>query len=344
VLCFLFALAIPNRALANTSLFLNTNVSSCGVKGLCTASSMFGLLAGPGDTLILNGNTILNDVAMGNNATFNGSVGTNNIGNATHPDVIDFSNSMTNSSVPCTGSACTGPAGHATFQNANGSTKTEVFGGTKYNPDVVTAAYQQFQDLSAYWTSAARNPVALPVTGSNNAVKGNWNIEKTGTGVHVYDTSTYSPTQNVVIGCGTSGSNNVNLACNPNDMIVIVVGSSSSILHNITFAANSGLTDDQIVFIVEGTGTALTIGNNFTVQGDFLVDNGGAYTVGTNTKIDGRIFAGVTGKGSGSQSLTWGVGAQLSDEPVMTPEPATLAMMAGGLGALIWWRRRRARA
>ncbi|PWT86728.1 MAG: hypothetical protein C5B56_11985 [Proteobacteria bacterium] len=333
----LCSFAFPPRAFANASVFVNNNVGSCAY-GFCGAASVFGVLVGPKDTLQFNGGTFLNDVGLSSGATVT-TTGTDNFGNATHADVIDFSASFTPSGVPCTGSGCTAPTGN-TF-----SSGTKVWGGTKPDTTLVSNAYTQFLDIAAYWNSQTAS--ALPT----QALSGNWNIQSSSTGVHVYNAASgYTPTNNVTIGCGATGNNTAtNLACSPNDLIVIIVpdGQTANIIHNITFATNSGLTDDQLLFVINSTASnALAInstGNgSFTIHGDFFVDKGGGYTIGgTNgantTTIDGRVFA---GGGTGFPTLVWNHNMNLSDEETV-PEPGTWALMIGGLGGLLWWQQRR---
>jgi len=338
LLFLLFLFVCPQRILANASVFVNTGVPSCGVSGYCTAASMFGVLAGPSDTLQFKGGTFLNDIGLGTGATIT-TTGTDNIGDASHGDVIDFSSTFTPSVTPCAGNTnCTHPTG-TTF-----SSGTKVWGGTKLNPTLVSNAYTQFLDVSAYWNSQVTS--ALP----SQSLSGNWNIQNTGTGTHVYNASAgFNPSADVTIGCGAAGNATaVNLACNKSDLIVIIVPNTqvASILHNINFAAGSGLTDDQVLFLVNSTASnALAInasGNaNITVHGDFFVDNGGGYTIGSGASslstIDGRVFA---GGGTGFPTLVWNHSIALSDEETV-PEPATWALMAGGLAAGIWLHRRR---
>jgi hypothetical protein len=336
----LFCFAFPARVFANASVFVNPNVSSC-LYTFCTDASAFGVLVGPSDILQFKGDHILNDVALGSGATLTTS-GTNNIGDATHADVVDFSANFTASAVPCSGNTqCTHPSG-------SDLTGTTVYGGTKPNATAVSSAYTQFLDIAAYWN--AQTTTSLPA----QALSGSWNIQNTGTGVHVYNAASgYNPTGNVTIGCGTAGNaTSVTQACNANDLIVIIVptGQTANIIHNITFAAASGLTDDQVLFLINGTASnALQInatGNStFTVHGDFFVDKGGGYTIGgtnpnNNTTIDGRVFA---GGGTGFPTLVWNHNVTLADEgPV--PEPGTWALMLGGLGAMLWWHQQSGRS
>jgi hypothetical protein len=336
----LFALAFPHRGFANASVFINSSVGSCGVPGFCGAASVFGVLVGPSDTLQFKGDNILNDVGLKAGATI-ATTGTNNFGDATHADVIDFSATMTNSAVPCTGNtACTHPTG------SSFSTATTVWGGTQSNTTLVSSAYTQFIDISNYWNSQATT--ALP----SQALSGSWNIQNTGSGVHVFNAASgYNPSADVTIGCGASGNaTDVSKACTSTDLIVIIVpnGQTASILHNISFATGSGLTDDQVLFLINSTSSnALQINassnGSFTIHGDFFVDKGGGYTIGgTNTNnhttIDGRIFA---GGGTAFPTLVWNHNVTLSDEPTVAPEPGTWAFLAGGLAAGIWLDRRR---
>jgi hypothetical protein len=329
----LLVLALPHRASANASVFVNSSVTSCPY-GFCQAASIFGVLAGPSDALTLAGDTILNDVGLSAGATIT-TTGTNNIGASGNNAILDFSDSFTNSAVPCTGNtACTHPAG-STFSSA-----TKVWGGTKFNSTLVSQAYTQFLDIAAYWD--AQSTAALP----SAALTGNWNIEKSSTGVHVYNASSgYTPTGNVIIGCGGAGTNTVTAACNSTDLVVIIVpnGQVASILKSITFNANSGLTDDQLLVVINSTSSsALSLNGsgsatNVTIRGDFFVANGGGYTVGNTkvTTIDGRIFAGGDAM---ADTLIWNSGVTMSDESAV-PEPGTWLMMIAGLGLLIWFGR-----
>lgn len=323
---FLCLGALPQRALANASIFVNTGVTACQY-GFCKSASMFDLLVGSGDSLKLNGNTINDAIGLKSGATIT-TTGTDTI-----QGPIDFSDTFTPTTGSCTGTGCSHPSG-STF-----SSGTKVTGGTAYNPTLVSDAYTQFVAIDSYWKS--QTSIALPSQASSGA----WNIEKSSTGIHVYNATSLTVTGNVTIGCGTVNTNNTNAACNSSDLIVILISGAVNITNfNYTFAPASGLTDDQLLFIVESSSsTALTLnsgaaaGNNKTIRGDFFLDNGGGYTVGQATKtttIDGRIFA-----SNGSATLTWNANASEAAEPEV-PEPGTWALMIGGIAALVWFRRR----
>jgi hypothetical protein len=145
----------------------------------------------------------------------------------------------------------------------------------------------------------------------------------------------------------------VNLACSSTDLIVIIVpnGQTASLLHNINFAPGSGLSDDQLLFVINSTSSSALLINNTgnsteTVHGDYFVDNGGGYTIGgsngkNNTIIDGRVFA---GGATTATNLVWNHNITLSSEPLPSPEPGTWALMIGGLFAMIWFHRQRRKA
>ena len=338
----LLFLVLPQHASAISTASVFVNSSAC-LYTTCFSASQFGVLVGGGDALRFNGDTILNDIGLSTGATITTS-GTNTIGSSSVGAIVDFSDNMTNSAAPCTGNtACTHPAG-STF-----SSGTTIYGGTRYDPTQVSEAYTQFTSISSYWHNQAASAPALPT----QAFSGNWNIENSGTGIHVFKTTAgYSPSGGVVIGCGAAGNATaVNIACNPNDLLIIDVPAAQavSILKSITFATASGLTDDQVLFLIEGTGAnVLSINgsgaaNNIVVHGDFFLwdtnGNAGGYTIGNGktTTLDGRVFAALT-----SSPLTWNAGDTEANEPYLGPEPGTWALMGGGLAVGWWfWRRRR---
>jgi len=326
---FLSLAAFPRAAHANASVFINSSVTACPY-GYCKDASMFDLLVGSGDSLKLSGDTIHDGIGLRSGATIT-TTGTNTI-----QGPVDFSDTFANSTVPCTGAACTHPTG------SSFSATTTVSNGTVYNPSLVSSAYNEFVGIDSYWRNQTTyTPTALPTQATN----GSWNIEKTGTGTHVYDATSFTAGGNVTIGCGASGGNNTNLACNANDLIIIIITGAVNITnYNFVFASNSGLTDDQILFIIESSSTTAlrlnsggSAGNNKTIRGDFFLDNGGGYTIGqagNTTTIDGRVF-----DTSGTATLTWNANASEAAEPEV-PEPATLGMSIGGMAALIYLRRR----
>jgi hypothetical protein len=132
-------------------------------------------------------------------------------------------------------------------------------------------------------------------------------------------------------------------------MIVIIVPETqtASILNNVKFATGSGLSDDQLLFLIESsspTALSLNTGNspNITIHGDFFVANGGGYTIGNGktTIIDGRVFA---GGGTATPTLVWNSNVTENDEAEV-PEPGTCALMMAGLLAMVWIHRRRHKA
>lgn len=335
--CF-FAALLSTPAFANASVFVNTGVASCGAYGFCTASSLFGMLVGPSDAVNITGTTtILNDVAMSSGAKLT-TTGTVNIGNATTTSILDFADNLTGTpAVPCTGSGCFAPNGSSL------STGTKVWGGTQAAATTVGTAYNQFTDLSAYWnTHTGVTSLGAPT------MSGNWNIG-TSAGVRLYTANTnLSQSADLVIGCGT----NLASACDPTDLIVIVVPSSFTVnlTRSVSFAAASGLTDDQLLFLINATGSsagagaALQIGPGAkntarTVHGDFFLPSGnftvGSTNSGSTVNFYGRVFA-----DAGAIADTFNQGVTVNDEPGV-PEPSTWAAMISGLGALIYAARRR---
>jgi hypothetical protein len=328
---------LPIGALANASIFLNNNYSTATCSaGYCSSASVFGMLVGPGDSVQLNGGTYLNDIGLSTGANITTS-NTTNIGSSTDASVVDFADQITSSPGPCNGNGnCRHGAG------SSFSTDTVVWGGTSYNPTLVTDATREFNYMAGYWNSQTPTATATQT--------GNWNVESSGTGTHVYsatgwNTPTGSP---LTIGCGI----NLAKACAPTDLIVILVPSGTvSIQSNINFAAGSGLTDDQLLFVIDqipDSHNKLVLGinnqstNSLTVHGDFFVINGN-YTIGDGpTTIDGRVFANSTQ--SKYSTLVWNNGTTQSNEPYSgfeTPEPGTWMLTIGALSGLVFWRRRK---
>jgi hypothetical protein len=337
ILVIAFVFCLPIGAFANASIFLNNNYNTASCAGgYCSSASVFGMLVGPGDSLQLQGGTYLNDIGLSAGATIT-TQNTTNIGNRTDPAMVDFADKITNSPGPCNGNGnCRHGAG------SSFSTGTVVWGGTNYNPTLVNNATAEFEYMASYWNSQTPTATATQT--------GNWNVESSGTGTHVYtatgwNTPTGSP---LTIGCGT----NLAKACDPTDLIVILVPSGTvSIQSNINFAAASGLTDDQLLFVIDQipdnknklvVGINTQTGNSVTVHGDFFVMNGN-YTIGNGpTTIDGRVFANSTQ--SKYSTLVWNNGTTQSNEPFVayaTPEPGTWILTIGALSGLVYWRRRK---
>jgi PEP-CTERM motif len=328
-LLLLLALAMPHTVLANATVFVNTNLTSTCVYSYCKDASYFGVLVGPADALNLKGGTFNNDIGLYTNATLTTS------GTTTFNAPVDFSNTMTNSPVPCTAGTCTGPTGNFSYGGTMSATQ-----GIKQNTSLVSNAYTQFVAITDYW-----NTYASTHTASTPTMTGNWNIG-TGGGIHLYSTGTTNWTTSssaLTIGCGV----NLTSVCSADDLIVIIVpaGQTATITQNITFAANSGLTPDQLLFVIDSSSsTALTIGTNATrtVNGDFFLPNG-AFTLGSSngssiTNFNGRIFA---NSSTGTDLINHNV--TLANESEV-PEPATWALMVSGLAGAIWFERRRRKA
>jgi hypothetical protein len=326
-----FAASFP--AAANTTIFTSAG-STCTATLPCWELSNFGLLTGQNDTLTLSGSTIQDSVGVvsGGKLTV---TGTNTLSGG---NIVDFADTVTRNSSCTSANLC----GAGTL---NGSLVAAIPVSAD-SPDIkvspLSKVWAQEQGIynwlnttvSGYTTNTFTNATTL-----FNAEAANAHTETDGTKISVYkDTTAWTDGGNVVIGCGAGGTS-VCAHAATDIVVVLLTSTSASNLagHNITINANSGLTSDQVVFMVNGTLTDNANNATTLLAGVYFFGPNAVVTLGTGSKqkvtLDGRLFG-------GQESLT----ATTQGDQGTTPEPGTWAMLIGGLGLMfgIHYRRQRA--
>jgi len=320
-------------AAANTTIFTSAG-STCTAALPCYELSAFGLLTGQNDTLTLSGSTIKDYVGVvsGGKLTVSGT-NTLSAGN-----IVDFADTVTRNSSCTSANLC----GAGTL---NGNTVSAIPVSAD-SPDIkvspISKVWSQEQGIYNWLNTTVSGYTSNTFTSSTtlfNAEAANAHTETDGTKISVYkDTGAWTDSGNVVIGCGASGTSVCAHAAT--DLVVVLLTSTSTSAlagRNITINANSGLTSDQVVFLVNGTLT--DTGNNATtlLAGVYFFGPNAVVTLGGGTKqtvsLNGRLFG-------GQESLT---STTQTDEGVV-PEPGTWAMLIGGFGLMfgLHYRRRRA--
>ena len=329
----LFAWATP--AQANTSLFYNTG-NVCTVTSTCWQAGNFGALVGLRDvannwvTSTVNysgGSEVYGEVGVGAGSTV--FFYSHNMGfrNPLWDGPIDFADNTTGAAGPCTGTVgCRVPTGN-TLTMTTPTRNVTVTGGTAYNPTLVQAAMNQMRDISAYWAGQSGTAVTNLGSGSNSF---------SGSGVHVY-----SVASNSLINTNSA----ITLTGDATSLFIFNIYSSSAnstipvqFRNNITL---NGIRSDQVFFNILGTATGSA---NYVMQNTTGTQSGVFYVAAdsynVNTTINGRLFG---GKGTDN----WGANFVLNapeDVPSYIPEPSTYALMATGLGALLYAGKRRRRS
>jgi hypothetical protein len=315
VFAALFVLAPAGQA--NATLFYNTysgNVCQASTGG-CLQAGMFGLLAGwdhPGNpyytgTLVDSGNSSISvtgagtggDVGIGPGSTI--KVNASSAQTWTGP--IDFAD---------TGSATAHGGLYHVPSTSDTLTNVTVTNGTVLSASAVDTALNQILSISNFYSTYSTQTVLSSLGGTNTTL--------TVSGVKVYSVSTINFNKVLTIVGG------------PSD--VVVFNSSSAIFRNNGgIVLSGGITPDQVLFNLTGTGTDLSISGNDSIFADFIVR--GAYNVSAAT-INGRILG-------GTGTLTLGNNLVMQAPADATPEPGEWALMAGGIGALVYLGRRRSR-
>lgn len=335
-----FVWAAPGKA--STTLFYNTG-SVCTQAATCYNAGSFGILVGLRNATGYQAETVNYAESGAVGADINGEIGVgpNNSGGVSSKIVfnsgttsrtwdgpIDFANTFTGTAGPCTGSGCSVPAGNTLTRTQGSNTgNITVNGGTVYNPTKVQAAMTEMRDISAYW--ASQSGFSVTGFGTSGVNKNSF----TGTGINVY-------TINDLI----NTTNNITITGDDTSLFIFNINSSTSnntipvqIKNNITL---NGISSDQVFFNVLGSATggasyqmSITSG---TQSGIFYV---AADNYNVNTTINGRVFGGVG-------TSNWGANFVLNapaDIPTSIPEPSTYVLLAAGLGALGYVKKRQGR-
>jgi hypothetical protein len=199
-----------------------------------------------------------------------------------------------------------------------------VAGGVFQNATLVNDAISQVSAMSSYWwgqLGTAKTNVGR--TG------GTTTLGTAGGGVQVFWTSNLNTNTTLTI----SG--------NAADMVILnITGSSTSGLLGSTVSTiandiqlSGGITSDQVLFNflgANGSSKFLTTNTGITLAGTYVI---AADDYTARSTINGRLFG-------GQGAVSWS-SLVLNSPPDAVPEPSTWAIMAGGLGALIYAARRR---
>jgi hypothetical protein len=306
---------------ATSTLFLQTINSSapCYATGpSCLNAGMFGLLVGwdvPGTgythgTLVETGGTGNHstditgtgnggDVGIGTGSIINTSGG----GTQTWTGPIDFADTGT-------ATTHTSPV-YNVPSTSDVLTNVTVTGGTQMNVASVDSALNQILSISSYY--AGQTGTSLGAFGGSNTT-----IGVIGAGIQIFTATSINVNKVITIQGGA------------NDLIIIN-DSSSAIFRGGGKIFLSGISPDQVLFNLTGSGTVLSISGNDAIAGDFIVR--GSYNVSAAT-LSGRILG-------GTGTLTLGANFVLIDpEDVTTPEPSEWVLMTGGLSALLFFGRK----
>jgi hypothetical protein len=324
-------------ARASTSIFTNTG-SICTATAHCWEAGDFGVLVGLRDAtpawlaseVKFNNPTVNTDIGVGSTSklTFNGNA------DRTWSGPIDFADALVGSpTAPCTGAGCAVPTG-TTLQNGAATRKVTVTGGTAQAASQILEALTDMRDISAYYGS-------LGVQGGGSALgttlgRTVTSIGTAGNGLQVYTATTVNTNNNLVINGDAD------------DRIIInITGSATGTApvrfnDHITLGAG-GITADQVFFNILGTNTGaagrhvMTAGNR-NLSGVFYVAADSYNVSGT---FNGRLIGGA---GTGTDASIWGATfAVNAPADTHAPEPSTYALMAAGLGCIVYARRRKTR-
>jgi hypothetical protein len=312
-LALLFLLAAPAKA---SSTFFNNTGTICTAAAPCWQAGMFGMLIGTSNglggynagTLTESSGSIDTLIGTGPNSGAvgigTGSIIDTHLGAAqTWTGPIDFAD---------TGSATT--HGYTVPSASDNLTNVTVTGGTKLGQTYVDAALDQILGISNYWAGASGQT-------SLGALNKPMTIGTIGAGIQVFSVTSINLTKAITI------------QGNSTDLIIIndpgaaVFGSGGSNHGNIVLSG--GITPDQVLFNLTGTGNVLSISGGDTLSADFILKQG-SYNL-SNATVNGRILG-------GQGTLTLGASFEEIAPPV--PEPGAWGLMAGGIGVLLYLGRR----
>jgi hypothetical protein len=313
-------LLVSAPAMATSTLFYQTidPARPCYATTTCLSAGMFGLLVGwdvPGTgytqgTLVETGGGGNHDAILGTGTGGDVGIGTGSIintsggGTQTWTGPIDFADTGT-------ATTHTSPVYHVPSTSDN-LTNVTVTGSTQMSVAAVDAALNQILSISSYYGSQ-----------SGTSLGANWGtttgtIGTVGAGIQIFNASSINVSKVMTIQGGA------------NDLIIIN-NSSSAIFRGGGKIWLSGLQPDQVLFNLTGSGNVLSISGNDVIMGDFIVR--GAYNVSAAT-LDGRILG-------GTGTLTMGTNfEEIVPSDATTPEPGEWALLAGGIGALVYLGRK----
>lgn len=311
----LCAAATQVRASSTVTIFSNNyGTNPCTIAAPCWQAGMFGMLIGLGSAVgnpgtlrttssgdIITGTGTGGDIGIGSGSFVNNGTNTENW---TGP--IDFADA-----------AATTSHGYSVPSSSDVLTNTTLVGGTQTSFSAVTTALNQVLSLSTYYAGQ---------TGTNLGVlTGGTTLGSITNGVKVYNVSSINLTSVLTIRGGA------------NDIIVINDPSSAFFTKNVVLTG--GITSDNVLFNITGTGNNIlsikggTGAGKITITADMIVR--GSYS-GTNATVDGRILG-------GWNTMSLGTAFALvapNDIPGPVPEPGEWALMAGGLAALFYLGRK----
>jgi hypothetical protein len=243
---------------------------------------------------------------------------------------VDFADALTTTSGYCGPSgttACSTPTG-TSFTNS--TRRVRVSGGTSYSPAHVEAAMEEMRDISAHWAGQTGTTIGNNGSGVSNfgRTNGAGTSSFSGTGTQVYTVTGTVNTSRAITISGDETS----------IFIFNILSSTSSgttaairLNHSITL---SGIDEDQVFFNIlnasSGTTHVVSATSGITLNGVFYV---AADSYSINSTVNGRVMG-----GQGTSSL--GTNAVLNAPPDAIPEPSTYLLMATGLGAFLFVRKR----
>lgn len=203
----------------------------------------------------------------------------------------------------------------ASTVNANNSvSNTTITGGVTANNPAVQTALNALSTMSTTLggeTGTAQNITAGNSTQTITATSGHLD----GSGNYVFAVSTVNLTNGGVLTINGSG------LTAGQDVVFNITASNPNFDGAISLV---GLTDDQVLFNIVGSGSTLTISSNGqTLNGDFL-DYSGSIQMNHST-LDGRLF------GGDSSNMQIVSGATIVAPPALVPEPSSLAVLGVGV-------------
>lgn len=316
---------------ASTTLFNNTG-TVCTVTSPCWQAGTFGVLVGLPSAV---GNMTL----AGNSSTdinINGAVGVsagsrisggNNISTASHWDIIDFADALATTT---NGPLCPDSAHRCSVPTAATNDIRKVILDTNTTVTLgnfVTEAVSDIKAMSNYYAGVTGNNKTF-VAGANTLNGTNAG----GAGVKVFNAS-----NNIAAGMSLT------IQGDANDLVILNIGASQTATFNSGITLSGGITSDQVLINYLGTANnGLTLDGG--TYGATFIAAAGNYRVIGNTTINGRVLG-------GTGSLTWGnnsndirVNSPADVDDAGLPEPSTWVLMTTGVGALLYFGRRRQRA